>query len=355
LASPSPSYRLEEILALNDELIALTRAQYPLDLHLARLSQGLRGRQRQLAEDLSQRMAAGESIDEAIAQLGQGFPPMYRAVVTAGLRSGNLTAALEDIAATARRVQELRNSYLTAAAYPAVILILVGVFAATVGVQQLEEMRQVGVQSNVSPNEFPLNVIAWFQMLAPVGLILAPIGGVMLLLVLLLQIWPSALFLGNGFVVNFLPGARRIALDSKWATIFEVMALLLKNGCPLPQAIRLATAAPGDTRLARHGEKWAAQIEAGNLKSAPRELNPLSRWLVNSKQPPLALAGSLKLLSDRYHGKAIRRSQWVSNQLPLYATLVLGGGATLAYAALLIIPWISVLYHLVSQTIPTPM
>src|SRR5690606_23095805 len=133
LSATAPSYRLEEILALNDEIISLSRVELPLDPHLGRMSRPLSGRQRRLTDDLAQRLAAGQSLDAAIAELGQGFPPMYQAVVTAGLRSGKLTAALEDLASTARRVQQLRMSYLTASVYPAIILILAGIFASTVG------------------------------------------------------------------------------------------------------------------------------------------------------------------------------------------------------------------------------
>ena len=129
MSASSPSYRLEEILALNDEIISLSRVELPLDPHLGRMSRSLSGRLRQLTDNLAQRLAAGQPLDAAIAELGHGFPPMYQAVVTAGLRSGRLTAALEDIAATARRVQQLRIAYLTASVYPAIIFILAGLFA----------------------------------------------------------------------------------------------------------------------------------------------------------------------------------------------------------------------------------
>ncbi len=345
MASTRPSYRLEDILALNAEIISLSRVELPLDPHLGRMSKELSGRLRQLGEDLSKRLSSGQPLDEAIDELGSGFPPMYRAVVTAGLRSGRLTSALEDVAATARRIQKVRISYLTASVYPAILLILAGLFGMTVGMEQLRMMREICVDSFLPETSYIVRSLDFFSALKPLFIALIPLGGALLFCIALLQVWPSFLFLGDGFVVWLLPGAKKVARNCQWAMVFDLMGLMIRHECPLPKAVRLATEATGSRRMMQLGREWAERIEKGDIKSAPEELNPLSRWLLGSQQEPEALANSLALTGQRYYAKARRQSLWIQNQLPIYATLVIGGFVVILYAMMLFIPWIGIMRH----------
>lgn len=349
MSASSPSYRLEEILALNDEIISLSRVELPLDPHLGRMSRSLSGRQRQLTDDLAQRLAAGQPLDVAIAELGHGFPPMYQAVVTAGLRSGRLTAALEDIAATARRVQQLRIAYLTASVYPAIILILAGLFASTVGVEQLRLMREICIDSFVPESSFIVRAIDVARAILPWFIAFIPLGAAMLLVIGVLQVWSSPLFLGDGLVVWALPGARRVARNCQWAMVFDLMSMLIRHETPLPEAVRLATAATGSRRLVDSGKEWADRLDQGETTSPPAELNPLSRWLLTGRLEPAALANSLALSGRRYYARARRQSLWIRNQLPIYATLIVGGVTVVAYAVMLFIPWIGILRFVLAR------
>ncbi|RCS40518.1 hypothetical protein DTL42_24400 [Bremerella cremea] len=346
MASSRSSYRLEDILALNAEMISLSRVELPLDPHLGRMSQDLSGKLKGMADDLSARLAAGQPLDEAIGELGTGFPPMYRAVLTAGLRSGRLTAALEDIAATARRIQQLRASYLTASVYPAILLILAGVLGSTIGMDQLQTMRALCVDTLGSTDDFVIRAIDFFLMLNPFFIGIGILGGLLLLVVMILFIWPSPLFLGDGLVTRLLPGAKKVSSNCQWAMVFDLMSLLLRHGCALPESICLATEATGSRKLIRAGKDWAARIERGETKSSPPELSPLSRWLLASHLSPEALADSLALTSKRYYSKARRQCQWMQNQLPILTTLIIGGLVVTIYAALLFVPWIGMLRHI---------
>ncbi len=345
VASSSSSYRLEDILALNAEIISLSRVELPLDPHLGRMSQDLTGNLKSLTDDLSSRLAAGQPLDEAIGEVGTGFPPMYRAVLSAGLRSGRLTAALEDIAATARRIQKLRASYLTASVYPAILLILAGILANTVGMEQLQTMRQLCIDTLLSPDNYVIRGIDFFLALQPFFYGMGILGGLLLLVVAVLFIWPSPLFLGDGLVVWLLPGARKVARNCQWAMVFDLMSLLLRHGCALPEAIRLATEATGSGKLIRAGNEWAARIERGETKTAPAELSPLSRWLLTSNLTAEALIDSLALTSQRYYARARRQCLWIQNQLPILATLIIGGVVVAIYAAMLFVPWIGIVRH----------
>ena len=100
---------LDALVALNDEMAALVRAGVPLDQGLTQLARDLPGRMGAVAKRLGDRLAAGESLDRAVSHEEAALPPVWRAVVMAGVRSGQLAVALEGLSQTGRRIAELEE------------------------------------------------------------------------------------------------------------------------------------------------------------------------------------------------------------------------------------------------------
>ena len=92
------------------EIAALVRTRVPLDSGLKRLSRDLTGRMGPIAARLGEELERGASFPEALESSGAKFPPIYRAVVEAGIRSGRLPAALETVAHSTRRLAEARRT-----------------------------------------------------------------------------------------------------------------------------------------------------------------------------------------------------------------------------------------------------
>ena len=113
---------IDQLIALNDEIVALTRAGVPLERGLLDLGSDVPGRLGRIATALGERMSRGESLSEALASSGGGVPRVYRAVVEAGLRSGRLPVALEGLSAYARGYAEARRSIGLALWYPLMVL-----------------------------------------------------------------------------------------------------------------------------------------------------------------------------------------------------------------------------------------
>ena len=84
----------------------------------------LRGRLGRIATALSQRLDRGESLPEALEGEEQSIPPLYRAVVEAGARSGRLPIALEGLAKYVRGYSEARAAIGLALWYPLLVLTL---------------------------------------------------------------------------------------------------------------------------------------------------------------------------------------------------------------------------------------
>src|SRR5947209_8097023 len=86
---------IDQFIALNDEIVALTRAGVPLERGLIDAGGDLPGRLGALSRSLGERMRQGRSLSEALAESGGAVSPVYRAVVEAGCRAGRLPVALE--------------------------------------------------------------------------------------------------------------------------------------------------------------------------------------------------------------------------------------------------------------------
>src|ERR1700722_7046260 len=106
---PTGAVSLDDLIALNDEIVALIRAGVPLERGLAGLSGDLPGRLRNITATLARRMSQGESLTAAMAAEPQTFPAVYRALVEAGLRCGRLAPVLEGLAGSARKLREVRQ------------------------------------------------------------------------------------------------------------------------------------------------------------------------------------------------------------------------------------------------------
>src|SRR6478752_9159860 len=115
---------IDELGALNDEIAALVRAGVPLERGLLRAGSDLSGGLKRITQALGSRLSRGEGLGQALEAEKGAIPPLYRAVVEAGARSGRLPAALEGLARYVRSYSEARSAIGVALWYPIVVLSL---------------------------------------------------------------------------------------------------------------------------------------------------------------------------------------------------------------------------------------
>ncbi|MGZ9115115.1 MAG: type II secretion system F family protein, partial [Brevundimonas sp.] len=91
----------------------------------------------------------GRRLSDAMALQGQAFPPLYRAMVSAGETSGSLEPILERLADGLERDQVVRGKVITALVYPIVLAVVaLGVITAMMTfvvpkvVDQFDSMNQ---------------------------------------------------------------------------------------------------------------------------------------------------------------------------------------------------------------------
>ena len=350
-SSSSTGISLDQLIALNDEIAALVRAGVPLEMGLKHIGGDMPGRPGTLAATLSAEMQQGQTLAEVLKRHSESFPPIYRAVVTAGVRLGDLSAALESVGGCARRLAEIRQLVVASSIYPLMVFLLAwGMFLfflrkiapvflaafedfGTPGTNLLEQFVRLGDSMHYWGPAVPVVVIlaaaVWFLGTNRANLI----GSRSMVL---LFAW-----------IPFLRGTFR---SFRLAAFTDVLTLLASHDVPLDEAVVLAAQSVGDRRMINTSRDVADAIGRGeqfSLRSTGKSpFPPLLDWLIQSGQKRGALLSSLRHASDSYYRRAFRQASAVRILLPTLMVAVVGGGVTLAYALMLFAPWATLLRSL---------
>jgi general secretion pathway protein F len=346
---------LDELLALNDEILALVRAGVPLEQGLADVGRDVRGSLGRISSLLAERMQRGESLPQALAASQEQFPPLYRAIVEAGIRSGRLAAALEEMSGSVRRLAALRRLVVLAMVYPLLVFfICYGLFlyfALNVAPTLLSAAPLPHPPAIVRAIGHVRDGIEWWGPILPTIVLTAAV----------LWFYRSrrALVLeagGAARIFAWVPSFRRLLHESRAAGFADTLALLVDHQVPLAEAVVLAAKCSGDARLILAAKQLAADVSdgivAGGASSGtdrgadPSDVPPLLRWLIATGSNQPALAKSLREAADTYRRRAVRRADWLRLYFPMLATVGIGGTVTAAYALSLFIPWTTMLYDL---------
>jgi general secretion pathway protein F len=340
------------LVALNDEIAALVRAGVPLERGLGKLAQDMPGRLGKTTQALAERMQRGQSLAQAVEEEGKVFPPVYRAVVLAGLRAGSLAAALQSVSRSARRLADTRRMVAAGFFYPLLVVLVASgllefflVRIAPVLLKFLSDFEGPGSQLLVDVARWAVWAAYWAPALP-------------ILVVLLAAVWwlgsSRAALVGPRWAAAFLgwlPWLGSMLRSHRIATFAEVLALLVENRVPLDEGLLLAAEAAGDRRMLRVAGEMAAALRRGQplgQRAGPNgAFPPMLGWLMATGQSRGALGPALRHAADNYQRRARRKADVARVFLPVLLAAVLGGTTVLLYALLLFVPWIGMLNALV--------
>ncbi|MEZ6124846.1 MAG: type II secretion system F family protein [Planctomycetaceae bacterium] len=346
------SATLEDIQHLCEEVRTIVDAGLPLEGHLADAAAGQGRRLEQLAETISEDLRSGRSLADSLQSGQLGAPRMLSAAVAAGIRSGRLSDAVEMLGDTARDLIELRNRILQAVTYPvSVLVVALGLFCVFIR-QFLLRVRALFDDPDVLPSD----LFAWLTDL-DAKYFWWP-ATVPVLVLLFAVIWflsgraQSLTFHGAERLLFLLPGVRGLIRDLQFYNLTRMLALLVDQQMPLPEALMLAGAATGSPEIDATCSRAARAVEAGNLEGPPRnhqwqpgELPPM--LLACLHQPEVIGAGLTANDSGSRSGQAAERLSsiagfyrrrldlsllWMKNVVPAAMFVLLGGGTVVLYS-----------------------
>jgi general secretion pathway protein F len=334
---------LDELIALNEELVALTRAGMPLERGLVETGPDLPGRLRTITAELGQRLGQGESLPQALGSLRADVPPVYRAVVEAGLRAGKLPMALEGLTTYARGFAEGRQAIGLALWYPLIVLTVA--YALFVFIVTTVIPRFLGLfQSLGVPAHAWLSALEWLGASArywgpavPVALAVFLVGWFASRRAFSLQRGKSV----GGFL-RWFPWMGSMMARFEAASFADLLSLLVEHRVPYPEALVLAGDASGDPALARSCRELSAALANGQSPSAalagPSAFPPLLRWLIVTGPQQVDLAVALRQMAERYRAEARHQGEKIRVLLPTILLFGVGAGATLLYALAVFLP-----------------
>ncbi len=352
LQAKSPgSITIEQLLALNEEIRALVRAGVPLERGLLMAARELRGRLGRITSVLAGRLARGESLVEALESERQVLPPLYRAVVEAGARSGQLPVALEGLARYVRGYSEARAAIGLALWYPLIVLILG--YGLLIGLLTLAVPRFLSsFESLFLTIPAPLRWLGWLGETVGYWWAVGPIA-----LVILAIAWVrsgrAALFQSSAWGwLRLFPWMSSILANYEAANFAELLALLLEHQVTFPKALVLAAESTGNARLTRGASALADAISrgepaAGALASIDRHaFLPMLRWVLATGPEQGSLSGALRNLGGHYRKRGKYQAEKLAIFLPTVLMIAIGASATMFYALALFLPVVNLLSQL---------
>jgi len=346
--SSAAAITLEQLIALNDEIAALVRANVPLEGTLTRLGEDLPRRLGKIAQMLGERMKRGDSLSEILEGEPEHFPPVYRAVVLAGLRAGRLPAALESVSRSARRLVETRRMVAAGFLYPILVVLVAWCLLVLFITRIVPVLWDFFRQYDVLGRGLLGYLRGWGESVAYWG------PAVPLAILLLAGFW----WVRSGratlveprwslVLLGWLPWLGWMLRWFRIATFAEVLALLVENRVPLPEGVVLSAEATGDPRMIRAANGIADALRRGEpldrRGALRRAFPPMLHWLMVTGQSRGALLPALRHASESYHHRARRQADVARIFLPVLLTVAIGGTVTLFYALLLFAPWTQVL------------
>ena len=330
---------LDALIALNQEIAAMVRAGIPLELGLKSAAASQSSRFAHLAARLSDRLAKGDSLIDALKQEGPGISPTYTAVTEAGLASGRLPEVLEDLAHQAITLQDVRRRTRLAIIYPEIVCTLAYVlfvafvlFVVPVWIETRTSMRL--------PPDWALNLLQtlhgsaiWWGPLIP-AFVIAVLRGPWLL-----SRFTHTSPLDRGWQV---PGVRTIRNSLRNAQFCRQLATLLDHDIPAPRAVTLAAGSTGEDRLVRAAESLAEDLtngmswEQGVAKRS--DIPEFLREMMLSGARQNALSPVLLQAAETYQRKAERWVDRLRDTLPVVLVVGVCGLVVLLYGLSLFVP-----------------
>lgn len=235
---------------------------------------------RRVLEGVHSGVMEGRRLSDAMALQGQAFPPLYRAMVSAGETSGALEPILERLADGLERDQQIRGKVTTALVYPAVLAVVaLGVVTALMTfvvpkvVDQFDSMNQtlpLLTRLVIGTSDLMRN----WGWLAAVVLVLAGLASAAALR-------NPAIRLRADAAILRLPLIGRLTRDLHGAKMARTLSTMIAAGLPVLEGLTITARTVSNRALRRATETMADAVrEGGGLSAAMRRADVFPPILV---------------------------------------------------------------------------
>jgi type IV pilus assembly protein PilC len=292
------------LLIFSQELAALLKAGLPLlqslDVMLERQRDPLL---RQSLGSVREKVKSGTALSDAFRAEGELYPPIFAASLVAGERSGNLDSVLRRFSQHLRLNQSLRKKAISAAVYPAVLLIMMAGLVALMLLFVIPNFQSFfeGLNAELPlPTRILLAVATTLR--ANIGWLVLGLGMLLVAGLYWVRREGSAIAIDRALLnLPYFGALMRMYATSQ---LMRTLSTLLAGGLPLVNALDVASASIGNRAMAqavggatgriREGASLTTALEStGMLEALPLEM-------VKVGEQTGALGDMLNAIADFY-------------------------------------------------------
>ncbi|MEN6407142.1 MAG: type II secretion system F family protein [Thermoguttaceae bacterium] len=304
----------------------LAKVGVPLGVGLRTMAAELpRRRLSNVFRAMADRVDAGDDLLAVLQSQGSRLPPHLCGLIMAGVRSGRLAEVLEQYAALQNDQIELRRRVAIALAYPFILLLtttaLVAFFGGIIAPSFSKIFRDFGTALPV------ITRVAIYGS-PPLACGLAIL--VVLAVVVPLLLWGTSVFRWLWPALYRVPMIGSLLRWSHLSRFSRLMGLLLDQGVPLPEALRLAGDGLRNTGLFGGCRRTASEVEQGRpldesmtaRRQFPATLVSMVRW----GQTMSALPDGFRAAAEMFEGRVRSHGNLLETTLLPIMFLVIAAG-----------------------------
>lgn len=283
---------------------------------------------REVIETVHAGVVEGRRLAEAMGREPKSFPPLYRAMVSAGESSGSLPTILDRLSVLLERQAEIRGKIITTLAYPAVLAV-VAVFVVTA--LMMFVVPQVVAQFDTVGQQLPLLT----RMVMGLSAFLVGWWWAMLIVFALLGVlaWRAMKDPGVRLAVDTrllkLPLLGRLLRDLHAARMARTLSTMVASRLPLLEGLTLTGSTIHNRRLRLASDEIIESIRAGgSLSAAMRRATvfpPLLVYLAASGEAAGQLDTMLERAADYLEREFDRFTATAMAMLEPLIIVVMGG------------------------------
>jgi type II secretory pathway component PulF len=298
--------KVRDFRQLSGQIGEITEAGLPLVQGLAALAEELpNSRLRRGLRSIVRRLAAGGDLASVLKE--HGGPPELQALIAAGVRTGHTGELLGRYAAEYRQVSDVKLRSMMALAYPAFMLGIVGTILLFILLWIVPMFRHIFDGFGTQLPAITLSVLFISDLLIKHGLWvlvgLTVVAGITwgMMALLVDDITRRRIFCA-------IPIIGRLLRFSALARFSHLLAILVENHVPLPEALTLSGESVADAEIRAAGWIMAADVDAGeSLDESALRLPAMPATLVQAmawhKQPDV-FADTMRALAEMFESRA---------------------------------------------------
>jgi type II secretory pathway component PulF len=310
LGHHEPSFTRGEQVEVLGQLGSVMSAGLPLSVGLRTLAEETRSKGLKSAfTKMGTQLDEGRPLDDVVTEFSTAMPPWLLQMIRSGTESGTLARSVAHYVHFTRLKNQLRRRVITALTYPAILAGLLLLISIALFGYLMPQFKAIFVGFGV---ELPALTVA---LIAASDLTVFLLRNVVITVpVALLVLWGGAVLLrsiaGPATARRFTYEIPLIGRALKLTALSEfchLLALLIENRIPLPQALTLVGSAMTDPCLAQCADDAAYFVERGEsladvqgrLPNVPVELLRVPGWDQPDDSLPQGLRASGEIFASQ--------------------------------------------------------